>query len=667
MSTTKKAHSFDVFDTCVSRRLAYPRDLFYLLGLELALPGLSADEREGFAQHFRRLRIRAEKSAYRSALPRQGATLADIYRHFELPEGLNLSIADVLDTEVGLERQNIYAVPEILAELERLRRQGKKLIFVSDMYLPASILSPLLADLGIKRTSENLYVSCDAGLSKHSGRLYTHVLETENLKPAEVLHVGDNLWADVRMPETLGIAARHFQAAALTSHERAIAGHKVSTSIQSSTVAAFSRQSRLAAEREDGDAPMPLDDAIHAYITPLLISYVAWVLEQAHEAGIKRLYFVARDGEVMHKIASRLQGSNQSIELRYLYGSRRAWLMPSIIRTSSTWKKLIATPGQSNARSDVLARIGLSPEEQSQIRSTLGLDEKTWHAPLDKDEAYAFMEAMLQDGTCAGLIFKVADEARKVALRYFEQEGLLEEVPWALVDAGWSLNCQAALKRILSAVKGAEFSPSGYYLALSRDHLGPGEAGTAWSYIQAPGSLFSRRRVIIEHCFTPSTHATTKSYELRDGRAVPKFGTELRGEQELAYAARLHRIAERSAALLADQPALRERLLSSRDAIIRNAERFISRPTRAAAEQMSSFGTIADLRHEKGYERPLCEPMGLADLWTVMAVTVSKKSNFGKATSMWLEGSAAISPFYIRTPIRMMLWIDSTLQRLKNP
>ncbi|HEV2473628.1 MAG TPA: HAD family hydrolase, partial [Chthonomonadales bacterium] len=355
-----KVHSFDVFDTCVSRHLAYPRDLFYALGLELCPSDLSSDERDAFAKRFRRLRIRAEKQAYRSARPRQGATLSDIYRHFEPPPGLVLPNAAILAAEVELERRNIYAVPEILAELQRLRSEGKRLIFVSDMYLPASILSPLLVDLGVKRDGENLYVSCDAGLSKHSGRLYAHVLKQENLEPVDVLHVGDNAWADVRMPETLGITARRFQAATLTPHERSIAGGKVSTSIQSSTLAAFSRQSRLAAWEQDGGAAMPLDDAIHTYITPLLISYVAWVLEQARGSGIKRLYFVARDGEVMHKIASRLQGSDPGIELRYLYGSRRAWLTPSIIRSSSTWRKLIATPGQSNMRPDMLARIGLS-------------------------------------------------------------------------------------------------------------------------------------------------------------------------------------------------------------------------------------------------------------------------------------------------------------------
>lgn len=667
MIVTKKAYSFDVFDTCVSRHLAYPRDLFYVLGMELSPPGLSPHERHAFAERFRRLRIQAEKRAYRSAWPREGATLSEIYQHFKAPKGLTLLNTHVLEAEVELERRNIYAVPEILGELERLRSQGKRLIFVSDMYLPASVLSPLLMDLSVVRNDENLYVSCDAGLSKHSGRLYTHVLKTENLEPGEVLHVGDNAWADVRVPETLGIDARHFRRAILTRHECRIAGRKVSTSIQSSTVAAFSRQSRLATSERDGEAaPSLLDDAIHTYIAPLLISYISWVLEKARESGIRRLYFVARDGEVMHKIATHLQGGHQDIELRYLYGSRRAWLTPSIIRSSSAWKRLTATPGQSNMRPDMLARIGLSPEQQSQIQATLGVAEDKWRQPLDSHEAYAFIGDMLRDESCADLIFKTADEARAVALQYFEQEGLMENVPWALVDAGWSLNCQAALKRILSTVKGPGFSPTGYYLALSRDHLGVDEAGAAWSYIQAPGSLFSRRRVIIEHCFTPSTHATTKSYEIREGRVTPKFGAELRSEQELAYAERLHRIAEQSAALLMGQPALRGRLLSSSDAIIRNAERFISRPNREDAQEMRGFGTIADLHHEKGHERPLCEPMGWAGLWTVVAVTTSKRSSFGKTASMWLEGSAAISPLYIRAPIRMMLWVDSILQRLKN-
>ncbi|MEG0691598.1 MAG: hypothetical protein RR444_00775 [Oscillospiraceae bacterium] len=36
---------------------------------------------------------------------------------------------------------------------------------------------------------------------------------------------------------------------------------------------------------------------------PILFAYVWWVLKEADQIGLKKLYFLARDGYIMHKIA----------------------------------------------------------------------------------------------------------------------------------------------------------------------------------------------------------------------------------------------------------------------------------------------------------------------------------------------------------------------------
>src|SRR5699024_7318970 len=73
----------------------------------------------------------------------------------------------------------------------------------------------------------------------------------------------------------------------------------------------------------DGIEPKPYDGVVTAFLAPFLVCYVRWVLDQALQRGIKRLYFVARDGEVMYKIARQLKRPGDDIEMRYLYGSRR--------------------------------------------------------------------------------------------------------------------------------------------------------------------------------------------------------------------------------------------------------------------------------------------------------------------------------------------------------
>ena len=50
-----------------------------------------------------------------------------------------------------------------------------------------------------------------------------------------------------------------------------------------------------------------------------------------HEKGIQKLFFIARDGYILKKIADILiEKYRYPIATVYLYGSRKAWRLPSI-------------------------------------------------------------------------------------------------------------------------------------------------------------------------------------------------------------------------------------------------------------------------------------------------------------------------------------------------
>jgi len=658
-------YSFDVFDTCISRNWAHPRDLFFALGLKLAPPQFTDHRAREFARKFQARRIRAEKRAYRAARPDECADIHEIYRKFDFFPGLDSGIADLISTELEFEEKSLYTIAPVVSHIEELRKAGHRIIFVSDMYLPADLLGPLLQRLGVMREGDGLYVSCDARLTKHSGNLYRHVLQREGLRPEQLIHTGDNPWADVRKAREAGVTARHFSHGPLTSHETAIAGHRLPRSTGSSFLPALSRRTRLALRQHSEEDREPLEELVCSTIAPFLVAYVDWVLGDARRRGIGRLYFVARDGEVLYRIAKALGSDDQGPELRYLYGSRRAWLSPSIRPDAHGWERLLLTPGQSNSRRDILARAGLDENAQSVIASMFGCDQALWGSPLDLNEATAFLQQVLASPTAAGIIYQAAGDQREIALSYLSQEGLLDGAKWALVDAGWSLNCQAALHRILAA-RNPSLVPRGYYLALTRDHLSEEEAGPALAFIPEPGSFFSRRRVIIEHCFTPASHATTRGYAMEGTAAVPVFGSELRQNNELAYAQRLQKAASEMARLITRDSAMLAKFRLHRSDILANAQRFLRDPRRRDALEMASFGTVADLRHESAFVQPLCRPLGLRDVAAIVGMTVSRRRNFQTPSYMWLEGSSALSPPYVRAPIKAMLAIDSLRSRLGN-
>jgi hypothetical protein len=337
-------------------------------------------------------------------------------------------------------------------------------------------------------------------------------------------------------------------------------------------------------------------------------------------------------------------------------------LTPSIRDDARGWERFLITPGQSNSGKDILSRAGLGHPQQADICLHLGYSSKQLEQPLSREEAQRFLTDVLAHPETSNVLYAFAAEQRAVALRYLRQQGLVDGTPWALVDAGWALNSQAALRRILLDEHPISRTVRGYYIALTRDHLSESEAGESHAFISPPGSVFSRRRVVVEHCFTPSTHATTRSYAQEQGEASPVFGPEVREASELAYAQRLHAACEYMASSLAGSCSAARVFTEGRSHIIAGAERLLHRPTAAEARAFANFGTIADLRHEKQFVELLCRRLGIGDLVSILGMTVSRGRNFRSRSFMWLEGSASLSPAYVRFIVKAMLLVD----QLKN-
>jgi len=58
---------------------------------------------------------------------------------------------------------------------------------------------------------------------------------------------------------------------------------------------------------------------------PLLTGFVLWLFQRASGSGIKTLYFIAREGEVLFQVAQVLNVRlDLGFDLRYLYVSRQA-------------------------------------------------------------------------------------------------------------------------------------------------------------------------------------------------------------------------------------------------------------------------------------------------------------------------------------------------------
>lgn len=658
--------SFDVYDTCVSRIVARPRDLFFLAGWSLVPPHIAPWQRHAIAAWVMWARVFAERRAHRVGAGRGAVSLDDIYRELRLPGWTGLSVTVLLARELELEQDCLYAVCHSRTRLDELRAAGERIVFSSDMYLPPDFIRAQLLRLGLATGGEPLYVSGALGLTKRSGRLFTHLADREGVPLDRVTHIGDDAVGDALVPARLGVRVMPFVAGRTNRHERAGQLQRAIGDPALTIWHGLSRQARLTEAAGDCTPGLgPLGFLISA-AGPLLIAFVAWVLQEAKTQGLRRLYFVARDGQMLLAVAQVLVARLGGPELRYLYGSRRAWLVPSTDPLDPLWRRLVVTPGQRNSAVDMLARLGIEVEQIGALLAHAGIPPYIASRPSAPGQAMTLFDALLADPLIRETLTAHAQLTRGAALGYLAQEGLLADQDWALVDVGWSLNCQAALRRILAArERRLAETVRGFYIGLAKDHPPPSAAGAAFPMLPTPGSVFSRRRVVVEHLFTPSTDRSTIGYSEAGRRYVPVFGPEARSPAELAFAARLREGLLAYARLAVNCEEVWDDQGRYRAWAIGIATRFLSMPTRSEATALAALSINADLRHEQAFQESLCRPLDWSDALSIARTALlGPRANGGLPG--WLEASAALSQAPVRAAVGLMLAADGARNRIRQ-
>ncbi|NRG18537.1 hypothetical protein HPQ64_12640 [Rhizobiales bacterium] len=198
--------SFDVFDTALLRE-GKPEILRFLESAEWFVGRCSE---AGLAVRFEKkdvflARIMAAKAAY-SISPniagnREGR-LRDIARitcdllgHPELAD-------DYVTNELLYEAASLIANP-MLNHLEEAL-PDIPFIYVSDMYIESFDIRTLLSSkFGIEKIYD-VYSSADLNGSKRTGGIFSYLEGKYRTRGENILHIGDNLWSDYKMPKKSG-------------------------------------------------------------------------------------------------------------------------------------------------------------------------------------------------------------------------------------------------------------------------------------------------------------------------------------------------------------------------------------------------------------------------------------------------------------------------------
>lgn len=312
-------YSFDIFDTLISRTTCTPKELFLLVDRELKTNNKDLSEKIG--EEFEVVRFYAEKMA-RSIFcgdSVEEVTIEQIYYAFGLLCALTDDELDYLKRlELETEYSNSIPIMENIDKLKKVVYDGERVVLISDSYFSEEFIRKMLTKHDLIFKDMSIYVSSEYKRTKATGELYRIIHKNEFIKYCDWTHVGDNMFSDGEVPVKLGINTCRFSYYEKLDCEEAIL-KKNNKDVLLNLLVKASRETR----RNDASTPFALGSI---YGTAILLSYLIWILHVAEQEGIHDLYFVARDGWILHQIAILLKNNKHTdCELKYIYGSRQAW------------------------------------------------------------------------------------------------------------------------------------------------------------------------------------------------------------------------------------------------------------------------------------------------------------------------------------------------------
>lgn len=514
---------FDIFDTLLTRPLLDPEMIKHLVAHQV-------DEKTG--QTYLQYRALAETQARQKA--GRDVDLNPIYTEFLALSGLDRTVVDQLQQlEQTIEQDIVAPRPEAIALMQFAIASGKRVILASDMYLPRLSVESMLQQHDILGWHA-LYLSSDIGVRKDTGELYRQLLTQENTSPSAVIVIGDNEHSDVQVPSELGMRSYHI----LRPVELARATPRLESIIENSLYRpVLNEQLTLGSIVQAGFGPLhypgfnpanlfPPSPWIigYAIVGPVILSFIQWLTNKAQTDNLSRLYFLAREGQILKDVYDRwVAGQADAVPSDYLILSRRAITVPTITSLEDIYSIASTQYYANSLRHFIQERYGVTlSDTECEELDRQGVWKKNKPVSVDKgnmEHLKPLLQALQQR------ILDAAQAERPGLLAYLNEIGLSDSSNAAIVDIGYSATIQGYLNRLLGK------KIHGYYLVTTdRAEKVSSEFGVtaAGYYAHGIGSLTAQVPIYAQSFslekLMSSDDAQIVRYRLEaSGDSVPEF------------------------------------------------------------------------------------------------------------------------------------------------
>jgi len=438
----------------------------------------------------------------------------------------------------------------------------------------------------------------------------------------------------------------------LNSYEKLIVRSSLNK-VQSSLLAGISRKTRLEYDLGSPDI-VAVRELSSGVIAPVIFLYVWWVLIAAKKKKIDRIYFLARDGQIFKEVADILNNEWElNLDLRYFFSSRESLLPPSFTGNNHFDQKWLFSSIYGNiCLREICARVSLDVCELESVLSRFGLSKYCFapDTPLSPADLSTLKKTIYNDEFCS-IVKNAVKEKTVSTTEYLNHIGMVDGIPFAVVDSGWSGSSQYALKKLLENV-GCSTPIIGFYVGVNMDIYSYPEDelhGFLFDWRKSPKNELLANFLCYEVLFS-GTHGRTVGYEDSNGCISPLLLDKCNGKQAELVAVQ-HECAKRYAHDLCKN--ISYETFSQRESIALCTElvdSFISKPSVIVATTYGEFEIGGEIG-ERDYQL-LAPPVSVK---LFLDYVFGKK----KVKGLWFQAS------FVRSGNKMMLSIYNIVLRSK--
>ena len=306
-----KVVSFDLFDTLAIRNISSFEGVLKLVDARFREKGINIP-------NFVNKRLKTEKELSFDNAPKLGEIYSEVLK--DVGE-FSFSADELAGIEFEVDKNLIEERRDVVDLLNELVKKNKLIYITSDSYYTKEQISQILERIGVASVTDVL-ISCEYGTSK-TGNLFEELKAVSG--EADILHVGDDIVADIESAKRHGINT--FQIYSAAELLELVGGLKLSETENS-----LSDQIKVGMfvanlfnspfQFEDDEKRIHAEDAKdvgYLFCAPMIMDFTKWFEEESKDAGNTNRWLCARDGYLLKRLYEIMFPSQKA---EYFYTSR---------------------------------------------------------------------------------------------------------------------------------------------------------------------------------------------------------------------------------------------------------------------------------------------------------------------------------------------------------